>query len=190
MLSFAVHTLLSGISIRPVKKSTDRLIIREIFRQEFYGMPNVSFPDDGLWEIYDHMETDGLFGAYLVFHLDELLFLLEVHPVAQMDLRLSDKIGTDDVGVYFFCHSQEIKLLLPALRACLISIFEGGAMKNIFTSVTRADPQDLRVRLIEQSGFVLASDDKTTRGKVFSCNRKSLESLGAPEKMDKITIKM
>src|ERR1700742_2844305 len=86
MFAPSLNTQYGNFSIRPVNKKTDRPIIREIFRHEFFGNDPQYYPDDGLWEIYDHIETEGIFGAYLVFHEEEILFLLEIHPPYQMDV--------------------------------------------------------------------------------------------------------
>src|SRR5277367_71613 len=88
MFTLTVNPINGAFSVRPVCKSTDRPIIRELFCIEFYGDQPQPFFDDGLWEIYDSMQTTTkeVFGAYLVYYREHPLFLLEIHPPVQMDL--------------------------------------------------------------------------------------------------------
>src|ERR1700722_11174336 len=92
----------AAFSVRPVNKATDRPVVREIFRKEFYGDDRLSYPYDGLLEIYDRMEIAGSFGAYLVCHGEQVLFLLEIHPPIQMDLTADYFAAPGAIGIYFF----------------------------------------------------------------------------------------
>ena len=73
MFVLTTNPFKGALSLRPVCKSTDRNLVRELFRREFYDdLPQV-YSDQGLWEIYDSMDTSGVLGAYLVTWLPQWL---------------------------------------------------------------------------------------------------------------------
>jgi hypothetical protein len=109
---FALTTKLCHLVVRPVNKATDRPIIREIFRREFYGDNRLFYPDEGLWEIYDRMETNDVFGPYLITRGEQVLFLLEVHPPIQMDLIGEHLSAPGTIG---------FKLPAPTVRSTALS---------------------------------------------------------------------
>ena len=114
MFTLTSNPLQRDFAVRPVCRQSDRTLIREIFRKEFYGSVLQSYPDEGLWEIYDSMEAneEEVFGAYLVFYLDRPLFLLEIHPPVQMDLRSDYLTEPGTVGIYCFYTSGRLSNLL------------------------------------------------------------------------------
>ena len=142
-----------ALSIRPVCKETDRTIVRELFRQECYGTVPLSFPDEGLWEIYDSMETEDAFGAYLIFYYDQPLFLLEVHPPVQMDLAADYLSRPGTVGIYSFYSHRHDPMNLPALRACIDAMLGYPFVQRIVTRLNFASDHDPRVALLEKAGF-------------------------------------
>jgi|GEM_PF-1080086 hypothetical protein len=158
-----------AISARPISKATDRPIVREIFRKEFYGPGAKQFPDEGLWEIYEAMETDDLFGAYLVFHKEDLLFLLEVHPPVQMDIALPDPGA---IGLYCFFKSEDEPACLRALRSCIRSLFRSPRVSRIVTRVNFPKPSNPRQLILQRSGFVLAPGS-TTKSAIYQCFRRT-----------------
>ena len=157
----------------------DRSIIREIFRKEFYGNTKTQYPDEGLWEIYDRMDTNGAYGAYLVSQYNHILFLLEVHPAVQMDLRpeFLSKPGT--IGIYCFYHSFQETVNLPAFRACIASLFNDPSIRNILTTMNHLPAGDPRSLLLQRSGFSRLSEN-TDRTAVYSCTRESFRHSGIP----------
>jgi hypothetical protein len=80
MFSLRTVSTYDAYTVRRVNKASDRFVIREIFRLEFHGDHFPAYPDDGLWEIYDRMDTHDAFGAYLVCRGEQVLFLPEIHP--------------------------------------------------------------------------------------------------------------
>lgn len=152
MFALSTDTAYTGFTVRPVNKVTDRPVIREIFRREFYGNHYPAYPDEGLWEIYDRMETTGPFGAYLVSRNDQVLFLLEIHPPIQMDLNAGWLSDPDAVGIYCFLYGREDAACLNAFRACISSLLESG-VSCILTTRSRIASPDPKTRLLERSGF-------------------------------------
>lgn len=177
MLTLTAIPLNGAFSVRPVCKATDRTIIRELFRKEFYGDLPQTYPDEGLWEIYDSMEPseDEVFGAYMVYYRDHLLFLMEIHPPVMMGLapELSQP-GT--VGVYCFFNSLLDPMNPQALRACTGSLLDHPSVDRILTTLTYTIPVDPRIQFLEKSGFkrVLKSPD---RAAVYSCTAKTFPIL-------------
>jgi hypothetical protein len=170
MFTLTKHSANGTLSVRPVNKATDRSVIREIFRREFYGNNKVQYPDEGLWEIYDRIETNGVFGAYLVSQCNHILFLLEVYPAVQMDLRPEYMSQEGTIGIYCFCHSFQEILTVPAFRACIDSLFNDPSIRRILTTINYVPASDPRIMLLERSGFSRLSD-YTDRQAVFSCTR-------------------
>jgi len=177
MFTLTKHSANGTLSVRPVNKAMDRSIIREIFRREFYGNNKTQYPDEGLWEIYDRMETNGVYGAYLVSQCNHILFLLEVHPAVQMDLRpeFLSKPGT--IGIYCFYHSFQETVNLPAFRACIASLFNDPSIRNILTTMNHLPAGDPRSLLLQKSGFSRLSEN-TDRTAVYSCTRDSFRHSG------------
>ena len=94
--------------VRPVNKTTDRLIVREIFRREFYGDNSPVYPDDSLWEIYDRMETNGTSSAPIWSAAANRSFSsLEIHPPIQMDLTAEHFADPNAIGIYCFFYSLD-----------------------------------------------------------------------------------
>ena len=166
------------LSVRPVNKDTDRSVVREIFRREFYGNTKTRYPDEGLWEIYDRMETSGAFGAYLVSQYNHILFLLEVHPAVQMDLRGDYLSAPGTIGIYCFYHSCQETLNLPAVRTCIASLFNDPSIACILTTLNHIGAGDPRTTLLEKSGFRRLSEN-TDRNSVYSCTRDSFHYAAA-----------
>ncbi len=140
-------------SLRPVDKTTDRPVIREIFRREFFGDDRPAYPDDQLWQIYDGFDTSGIFGAYLVSMHQHPLFLLEVHPPIQIDLPSEYMPDPGSIGIYCFFHCRQDFINLPALRTCISSLFNTPSVCRILTTLGCADPADPKVQLLEKAGF-------------------------------------
>ncbi|GGA91385.1 hypothetical protein GCM10011511_13410 [Puia dinghuensis] len=164
-------------SVRPICKETDRTIVRELFRQEFYGPLQLLYPDEGLWEIYDSMETDDAYGAYLVFYNDRLLLLLEVHPPVQMDLAADYMSKPGTIGIYCFYANRQDPMNLPAIRTCIDALLGYRSIKRIVTRVNFVGPQDPRVALLEQAGFrrLAKSPDKSA---IYYCTQDTFSLLG------------
>jgi hypothetical protein len=177
MFSLAKHPANGTLSVRPVNKHTDRSVVREIFRREFYGNSKTQYPDDGLWEIYDRMDTSGAFGAYLVSQYNHILFLLEVHPAVQMDLRGEYLSAPGTIGIYCFYHSLQETLNLPAFRTCIASLFNDPAIGCILTTLNHIGAGDPRTILLEKSGFGKLSAN-TDRNAIYSCSRNSFHHAG------------
>jgi hypothetical protein len=177
MFALTKHSANGTLSVRPVDKGRDRSVVREIFRREFYGNTKTQYPDEGLWEIYDRMDTNGAFGAYLVSQRDHILFLLEVHPAVQMDLRMEFLSQPGTIGIYCFYHSLRENVNLPAFRACIGSLFNDPAIGNILTTMNHVAAGDPRTILLEKSGFTRLSEI-TDRSAVFSCTRDSFRRTG------------
>ena len=177
MLSLTKHENNGTLSVRPVNKNTDRSVVREIFRREFYGNNKTQYPDDGLWEIYDRMDTSGPFGAYLVSECNHILFLLEVHPAVQMDLRREYLAAPGTIGIYCFYHSVQETLNLYAFRACVSSLFSDPSIGCILTTLNHIGAGDPRTILLEKAGFRRLSDN-TDRNAVYSCTRETFHYAG------------
>jgi hypothetical protein len=172
MFALTTNHAYAAFSVRPVNKATDRPVIREIFRREFYGDSRLSYPDDGLWEIYDRMEIAGYFGAYLVCRGEQVLFLLEIHPPIQMDLTPDYFTGPGAVGIYCFTWSRDETIYYPAFRACISSLFAEPAITRILTSLGQASGYDPKARLLEKTGFTRQSAT-SGRSTVYCCTRES-----------------
>lgn len=172
MFALTKHPENGTLSVRPVNKATDRSLIREIFRREFYGNTKVQYPDEGLWEIYDRMDTTGAYGAYLVSEHNHTLFLLEVHPAVQMDLRVEFLSQPGAIGIYCFYHSFQQDINLPAFRACIASLFTYPSIGSILTTLNHVAAGDIRTRLMEKAGFTRISEN-TDRSAVYCCTRDS-----------------
>jgi hypothetical protein len=172
MFALSTNPDYAAFSVRPVNKATDRLVVREIFRREFYGDNRLSYPDDGLWEIYDRMEIAGSFGAYLVCRGEQVLFLLEIHPPIQMDLTPDHFTGPGAVGIYCFTWSRDETIYYPAFRACIASLFAEPAITRILTSLGQASGYDPKARLLEKTGFTRQSAT-SGRSTVYCCTREN-----------------
>jgi hypothetical protein len=165
----------AAFSVRPVNKATDRPVVREIFRREFYGDNTLSYPDDGLWEIYDRMEIAGSFGAYLVCHGEQVLFLLEIHPPIQMDLTPDYFTDPGAIGIYCFPWSRDETIYYPAFRACIASLLAEPGISRILTSLGQASEYDPKVRMLEKSGFT-PLPATAGRSTVYCCTRESFHA--------------
>lgn len=177
MFTLTKHPPGGTLSVRPVNKATDRSVVREIFRREFYGNDKTQYPDDGLWEIYDRMDTNGAFGAYLVSQYNHILFLLEVHPAVQMDLRGEFLSQPGTIGIYCFYHSLQETVNLPAIQACINSLFNDPSIGNILTTLNYIAPGDPRSLLLERAGFTRLTGN-TDRSAVYCCTRDSFRRAG------------
>ena len=177
MLTITSSFAKGDISLRLVSKDTDRVAVRELFRHEFYGACPQLYPDDGLWEIYDSMETHEAFGAYLVFYHDRLLFLMEVHPPVQMDLTVDHLSQPGTIGIYCFYAAPNDPMNLPALRACIEALLGYPTIQRIITRINFASPIDPRVSLLEKTGFrrLAKSPDKAA---IYYCNADTFPILG------------
>jgi hypothetical protein len=177
MLAITSSLTRGDLTLRPVCKDTDRAIVRELFRREFYGSHPQSFPDEGLWEIYDSMETHDAFGAYLVFYHDRLLFLLEVHPPVQMDLSSDYMSRPGTIGIYCFYAFPDDHMNLPALRIVIDALLSQGSIRRIVTRINFTTPADPRVSLLEKAGFrrLAKSPDKAA---IYYCNSDTFPLLG------------
>jgi hypothetical protein len=178
MFTLMSNPLHGDFAVRPVRKTTDRPLIREIFRKEFYGASLQSFADDGLWEIYDSMETmeAEVFGAYLVSFLDRPLFLLEIHPPTQMDF-LSDQLtepGT--IGIYCFYISPNDPMNQPGFRACIGSLLDHPGVDQILTSTNHMLQKDPRIDILEHAGFA-SVPEYLDRSLIYRCTQLSFPLL-------------
>jgi hypothetical protein len=153
MFTLTANPLNGTFSVRPVCKATDRLFIRELFRAAFYGDQPQPFFDDGLWEIYDNMETTptDVFGAYLVYYHERPLFLLEIHAPVQMDVEETFLSPPGTIGIYCFYASPTESLNLPALRTCIGSLLDQPGIDRILTTITHP-AEDPRATLLEKAG--------------------------------------
>ncbi len=154
MLTLTFNPLNGAFSVRPVCKATDRPLIRELFSAAFYGDLPQPFVDDGLWEIYDNMETTTkeVFGAYLVYYREHPLFLLEIHSPVQMDLTGIFLSQPGTIGIYCFYASPRESLNLPALRTCIGSLLDQPGIDRILTTIAHPS-EDPQVTLLERAGF-------------------------------------
>ncbi|HMI60613.1 MAG TPA: hypothetical protein VK518_06890 [Puia sp.] len=159
-------------AVRPVNKTSDRSIIRNIFRQEFYGDSPKLYPDEGLWEIYERIDTRDVFGAYLVCEGDTVLFLLEIHPPVQMDLAGEYLLQKEEIGIYCFFQSPGAAANLPALSACIDSLLNYPSIRRIITSLGYVTPNEPKAILLKKTGFERhpGSTDKLS---IYQCNRES-----------------
>ena len=172
MLALSPTPAHKDLSVRRVNKASDRLVIREVFRKEFFGDHTRQFPDEGLWEIYDKMETEGIFGAYLVYNKEELLFLLEIYPPVQMDLAGEWQLQRGDIGIYCFFPSFHPAAIETALKACLDALLNTPGIRRIITGVGHAEAGEPRVILLKRAGFE-PLPDSTERLSIYQCTRKS-----------------
>jgi hypothetical protein len=175
MFTFTVNPLNGAFSVRPVCKATDRLIIRELFCQEFYGDLPQPFFDDGLWEIYDSMKptSSDVFGAYLVCYRERPLFLLEIHSPIQMDLTEAVLSQPGTIGIYCFYISLMGSLNLAALRTCIGSLLDQPGIDRILTTIAHPDPvKDARTTLLERAGFQ-PLPESPGRVEVYICTMES-----------------
>ena len=165
-------------AVRPVCKNTDRPLIREIFRREFYGTSLQSYPDEGLWEIYDSMEANDeeVFGAYLVSFLDRPLFLLEIHPPIQMDLLSGHLAESGTVGIYCFYTSWGDPMNLPGFRTCISSLLDQPGVDQILTTSNHMQHEDPRIDILEHSGFIRLPKN-LDRSVVYRCTQLSFPLL-------------
>ena len=154
-LTLAFDPLNRGFAVRPVCKETDRPLVREIFRKEFYGSALLAYSDEGLWEIYDTMDGNeaNVFGAYLVSYLDRPLFLLEVHPPVQMGLDTEYLSERGTIGIYCFYTSGADPMNLTGFRACISSLLDHPSVDQIVTTTTNMPVDDPRVTILGNSGF-------------------------------------
>ena len=142
-----------ALSLRPVCKSTDRNLVRELFRREFYDdLPQV-YSDQGLWEIYDSMDTSGVLGAYLVTWHEHPLLLLEVHPPLQMDLERRYLSRPGAFGIYCFYFSIDDPVNLPATHACIRALLDHPSVSRIVTTPGYGRSGDEKARILEGCGF-------------------------------------
>ena len=172
MFTLTSNLAYKTLSVRPVDKTSDRSVVRHIFRQEFYGDNPRQYPDDGLWEIYERIDTRDIFGAYLVEEGDTVLFLLEIHPPVQMDLTGEFLLQKGDIGIYCFLQSPGSAANLPALRACLDSLLIGLHIGRVITAFGHATPDDPKAILLEKAGFERLPVS-TERLSVYQCTRES-----------------
>jgi hypothetical protein len=171
MFTLSSSSLHKDFTARPVCKKTDRPLVREIFRREFYGTASPSYPDEGLWEIYDSMEANetDVFGAYLVFFLHRPLFLVEIHPAVQMDL-LSEQLGVPEtIGIYCFFIAANDPMNLPGFRACIGSLLDTPGVDQLLTTTSHIRKEDPRVHILKHCGFIRLPQN---RGKsdIHRCN--------------------
>jgi len=178
MFALSTDPAYAAFAVRPVNKTTDRFVVREIFRREFYGDNSPVYPDDSLWEIYDHMETSGVFGAYLVCRGEQVLFLLEIHPPIQMDLTAEHFTDPNDIGIYCFFYSSDESIYLPAFQACIASLLDNPCINRILTSLNQSTGFDPRVGLLEKSGFRRLRGG-SNKPSIYRCSRDSF----SPEKL-------
>lgn len=178
MFTLSFNSLHRDFSVRPVCKDTDRPIIREIFRKEFYGSALQSYPDEGLWEIYDSMDPneEEVFGAYLVSYLDRPLFLLEIHPPVQMDL-VSTSIGEPGtVGIYCFYTSANDPMNLPGFRTCISSLLDHSGIDQIITTTNHMRYEETGIGILEHSGFTRLTGNRN-QPVVYRCTQLSFPLL-------------
>jgi hypothetical protein len=168
MFVLTSNPLKGALSLRLVCKSTDRDLVRELFRREFYNDLPQAYSDEGLWEIYDNMDSNGAFGAYLISWYERPLLLLEVHPPIQMDLqrRYLSRYGT--VGIYCFYFTSGDPLNLPATRACIGALLDHPAVGWIVTTLAHGQPGEEKILILEGSGFRRLSE-KSGKPVVFCC---------------------
>jgi hypothetical protein len=177
-LTLALDPMNRDFAVRPVCKDTDRLLVREIFRKEFYGSVPQAYPDEGLWEIYDTMQAneEEVFGAYLVSYLGRPLFLLEIHPPVQMDLRTEYLTEPGTVGIYCFYTSATDPMNLPGFRACISSLLDHPDVDQIVTTINHTPPGDARIAILEGSGFSRVAKNRE-RCSVYRCTQISFPLL-------------
>jgi hypothetical protein len=168
MFVLTLNPFKGALSLRPVCKSTDRNLVRELFRREFYNDFPQAYSDQGLWEIYDSMERNGAYGAYLLTWHERPLFLLEVHPLIQMDLERCYLSLPGTVGIYSFYFTPEDPLNLPATRACIGALLDHPAVSRIVTTLAYGQPGDEKTLILEGSGFRRLSEN-SEKPVVFCC---------------------
>jgi len=177
MFTLTFQPLNGAFSVRPVCKATDRPAIRALFCAAFYGDRPQPFFDDGLWEIYDNMETtaDDVFGAYLVYYRDRLLLLLEIHSAVQIDLAETLLSQQRTIGIYCFFASPAESLNLAALRTCIGSLLDQPGIVRILTSVAYP-AEEPRATLLERAGFQLLPK-RPDSAAVYCCTTESFPLL-------------
>jgi hypothetical protein len=173
MFTLTIKPACKLFSVRAVNKASDRSVVRNIFRREFYGDSSKQYPDDGLWEIYSQIDTRGVFGAYLVCNGDTVLFLLEIHPPVQMDLAGEYLLQKDEIGIYCFFQSAGEPANLPALRACIESLLGVTSISQIITAIGHTTPNEPKAILLKKAGFELRRGS-TEQLSIYQCNRQSL----------------
>lgn len=168
-------------AVRPICKETDRTLVREIFRKEFYGTAMQAYPDEGLWEIYDSMETNDqeVYGAYMVFYLDRPLFLLEIHPPIQMDLVSDFLSEPGTVGIYCFYVSGADPMNIPGFRTCISSLLDHPNVDQILTTINHMAKGDTRIGILEHSGFSRLPKNRD-RSVIYRCTQLSFPLLSDP----------
>ena len=167
--------LKGGFTARPVCKATDKPVIRELFRKEFYGNMLHSYPDEGLWEIYDTMEPneEDPFGAYMVFYRDRFLFLLEIHPPLMMGLS-PDLCQPGTIGIYCFYANPADPMNIAAFRACISQLLD--SVDRILTLPIYTIPADPRVNILSKAGFLRLTKNPDPKA-VFGCTAQSFPTL-------------
>jgi hypothetical protein len=171
MFTLTSSPLNGAFTARPVCKATDKPVIRELFRKEFYGNMLHSYPDEGLWEIYDSMEPneDDLFGAYMVFYRDRFLFLLEIHHPMMMGLS-PDLSGPGTIGIYTFYANPADPMNITAFRACISRLLD--SVDRVLTLPIYTIPADPRVTILAKSGFLRLSKSHDPKA-IFGCTAQS-----------------
>lgn len=178
MFTLAFNPSNRDLAVRPICKEKDRSLVREIFRKEFYGSALQSYPDEGLWEIYDSMEAnqEDVFGAYLVSYLDRPLFLLEIHPPVQMDLPAAQLADPGTVGIYCFYTSIVDPMNLPGFHTCIGSLLDYPGIDYIVTTNNNLRYEDPRVGILQRSGFTRLSGNPN-QPTVYRCTQLSFPLL-------------
>lgn len=175
MLVLPSNPVNNGLSIRLVSKESDRPVIHQIFLQEFYGNNPKSYSDNGLWEIYDRMETRGAYGAYLVYQDEQVRFLLEIHP-PEMVYLAEYSLQEHDISIYCFFLSVDETVDLPAVRACLDVLLHYPDVDRIITSFGSTGPDEPRAVLLQKAGFELRPES-TERLSIYECTRETFHKL-------------
>ena len=119
------------------------------------------------------METEGIFGAYLVYNKEELLFLLEIYPAVQMDLAGELPLQRGDIGIYCFFPSFYPAAIEMALKACLDALLNIPGIRRIITAIGHAKSGEPKVILLKRTGFE-PLPDSTERLSIYQCTRESL----------------
>ena len=179
MLVLTPNPAYGAFSVRPLDAAVDKAVVRELFRQEFYGDSPKQYSDEGLWEIYERFDTHDVFGAYLVYENDTLLFLLEVHPSIQMDLVGEYLLKKDYIGIYCFVQSPAATANLPALRACMDSLLNYPGINRIITALGHAALNTTKAILLEKAGFQKLPVS-TERLSIYQCTHSSIISGSSP----------
>jgi hypothetical protein len=176
MLVLTSNPAYQAFSIRPVNKGSDGTIIRRIFRTELYGDDSKAIPDESLLNIYDKMENQDIWGAYLVLRGDHVLFLLEVHPPLQMDLTEEYPLRDNDIGIYCFFDSFREPDNDLALRACLETLLNRPDMTAVITSIGHGRPDEPKAILLRKAGFVQRPESTDTLS-IYECTREAFQGI-------------